>query len=332
MSSAGESADGSTGAWVAVDGGQSAVRVRLGTTGREASGPGVRHRPGGTGAGMLDSIRQALADLGDPRVDVAVLGMSGLPSDPPQLRRLRDGIIDATAAHRVLLTGDHVTCHAGALTGEPGVVATVGTGVAVLGLTPAGRLNRVDGRGYLLGDDGSAFQLGSLGLRAVLGHAEGLNPPTALTDAAVARYGPVAQIAPSLYRSETPVDRIARFAEDVVATARAGDPTASGLVRDAMRQVARSVAAAARGFDGSPVPVVVVGGLMRAADVVVPLLEQALAETLPSARLRPPAGAPLDGAAWLAAFGPGPYASETHMHDLTSGRSGADPFHDRGDR
>jgi glucosamine kinase len=280
---------------------------------------------------MLDSIRRALAELGHPTVATAVLGMSGIPSDRPQLLRLLDGIVGATGAERVLLAGDHVTCHAGAFNGEPGVVATVGTGVVVLGLTPVGKLHRVDGRGHLLGDDGSAFQLGSFGLRAVLGHAEGLNPPTALSDAAVERFGPINEIAATLYRSDAPVDGIARFAADVVDMARAGDATATELVHDAMHRVARSIAAAAREFDRSPIPVVVVGGLMHAQDLLRPMLEEALADQLPAARLQQPVGQPLDGAAWLASHGPGPYVSQIHVHDQTVGPAGSGPRRDQGE-
>src|SRR5699024_9269677 len=119
--------------WLAVDGGQSAVRVRVRKAGQmtshEATGPGVRHRPGGVIPGMLDSIRHAGSVLDHPRVDVAVLGMSGLPNDAQQLHQLGDGILAETDASQVLLAGDHVTAHAGALAGAPGVVTAVGTGV-----------------------------------------------------------------------------------------------------------------------------------------------------------------------------------------------------------
>lgn len=297
--------------WLAIDGGQSQIRLRL-STGAQAQADGVQHRPGGNVPGMLASIRAALADLDHPQVQVAALGMSGLFQEPGPLAELGAGVVAATGARTVLLTGDDLTCHAGALRGEPGVVAAIGTGTAVIGLAPGGQFNLVDGRGYLLGDDGSGFQLGQHGLRAVLEHAEELHPATALTDLAIARYGPVADLAHTVYRSQAPVASVAAFARDVITAAREQDPTAQGLVRTSMQALARSIRAAAAGFGAGRVPVVVVGGLMRSRDVLGPVLEQALAQVLPAARLQDPEGTPLDGAAWLAQQEAGPYAPMVH--------------------
>ena len=302
----------SSGPWLAVDGGQSGIRLRL-STGAQATADGVQHRPGGNVPVMLGSLRAALADLGNPQVQVAVLGMSGLFQEPGPLRELADGVRAATGAGRVLLSGDDVTGHAGALQGQPGVVAAIGTGTTVIGLTPAGGFNSVDGRGYLLGDDGSGFDLGRRGLRAVLKHAEGLAPATALTAVAVERFGPVEHLAHTIYRSAAPVATVASFAKDVIDAARSADATATGLVRASMQALARSIAAAAAGFGDAPVPVVVVGGLMRSADVLVPPLSEALGRALPSAVIERAHGTSLDGAARLASEGPGPYEPMVHL-------------------
>ncbi|MGC0144185.1 N-acetylglucosamine kinase [Pseudactinotalea sp. Z1732] len=303
--------------WLAIDGGQSQIRLRH-SGGAQAQADGVQHRPGGNVPGMLASIRQGLARLGSPRVQVAALGMSGLFQEDQSLRELARGVAAASGATRVLLVGDDVTGHAGALRGAPGVVAAIGTGTAVIGLTPGGEFNVVDGRGYLLGDEGSGFQLGRRGLRAVLEHAEGLHPPTTLTRAAIARYGPVDQIAHRIYRSKAPVAAVAAFAADVISAADAGEPTATGLVRTSMTSLARSITAAAAGFGTGPVPVVVVGGLMRSRQVLTPVLASALAQVLPDAHLQDPAGTALDGAAWLAGGDAGPYAPRVHAYGTTS--------------
>ena len=305
--------DGRPLTWLAVDGGQSQIRLRL-PNGQEAQGAGVRHHPGGNVPGMLASISAALAELGNPRVRLAALGMSGLFQEPGPLTELGNGIVSATGARRVLMFGDDISNHAGALRGEPGVVAAIGTGTAVIGLNPAGRFTTVDGRGYLLGDDGSGFQLGQHGLRAVLEHAEGLHPPTALTRAAIERYGPVERISAAVYRSPAPAAAVAAFARDVLATARAGDPVAVGIVATSMGALARSIRAAAGGFEARTIPVAVVGGLARAADVLLPVLTEALQRELPAAQIRRPLGNSLDGAAWLAQHDPGPYAPRVHVH------------------
>src|SRR5699024_2685860 len=128
--------------WLAVDGGQGEIRLRL-ADGSEAAAQGVRHRPGGPVPGILAAIDDGLERLGQPRVQVAALGMSGLVQEPGPVGELGRGVIAATGARRVLISGDDLTWHAGALRGKPGVMAAIGTGTTVLGMRPSGTFTSV---------------------------------------------------------------------------------------------------------------------------------------------------------------------------------------------
>lgn len=297
--------------WLAVDGGQSAIRVLHGASGRVATGPGVRHVPGGVAAGTIASLAYALEQLGQiGPIDRAVLGLSGLPRSHAGLDAIERAVRQLTGARDVWLCGDDATAHAGATGALPGVVAAVGTGSAVIGVSPEGRLHTVDGRGYLFGDDGSSFGIGRDGVAAALAAYDGRGEPTSLIQLAERRWGPIDQVTEVLYAGDAVVEEVARFAVDVLAAAHAGDEPARAILAARMSQLAISIRAAARGFGHAPVPVHVVGGLVRGLEVLRPYLTVALERELPAAVLEPARGTPLDGAALLARTGTaGPYAS-----------------------
>lgn len=69
---------------------------------------------------------------------------------------------------RVRVEPDFVIAYWGATEGEPGVIVSAGTGTAIYGRGATGETCRVDGRGFLLGDRGSGFDIGRTALKRVL--------------------------------------------------------------------------------------------------------------------------------------------------------------------
>lgn len=63
-----------------------------------------------------------------------------------------------------------------------GIVVAVGTGSIVFGQNAQGETKRVGGWGYLLGDEGSAYQIAIAGLKAVMRSYDGRGASTALTE------------------------------------------------------------------------------------------------------------------------------------------------------
>src|SRR5690606_26326056 len=143
---------------LAVDGGATHLRMAL-VDGPGPPGPGgVGHAhpavlgkvevPGFQWSGGSDPVEQqcrlveqAWERLGcSGAVEVLALGLAGGASDPESRRRLAPLLAERIGAAKVLLTGDDVTNHLGALGGAPGVVIAAGTGVACLAVTPDGTL------------------------------------------------------------------------------------------------------------------------------------------------------------------------------------------------
>lgn len=70
----------------------------------------------------------------------------------------------------------------GAFSGSPGSILIAGTGSIMFGKDLDGNIHRVGGFGRILGDEGSGFHIGRLGLSAVAKFYDGRGPRTILKD------------------------------------------------------------------------------------------------------------------------------------------------------
>lgn len=294
--------------FVAVDGGQSQIRLRDSDSARETIVPGVTHLEGDstelTAIAIASAWKKSRREGGSSRpVARIMLGLTTLPTGSDEQARLARRIGDFVPAAEVWLTGDAVIAHAGALPERHGIVLVVGTGIACLAADrPSGQVTRVDGDGFLLGDAGAAFWMGRQGVSAVLRAADGRGGPTALTDAATAVFGQWDDLASHIHELPRPVDQIAQFARQVQAAAEAGDAIAAGIIRGAAVELLATARAAAKAVGGSSAPLAVIG---RGIGPGTPLRSEffALLATEPRLHEVVPAGGPLDGALALAATG-----------------------------
>ena len=171
-----------TGAWLAVDGGQSASRVRPSWVDGVFDGTGFVHDAGRVD-GIVSALEPALAALSPlPPIDTVAVGHTGLPVDEVERVTIARLLAARTGASRILLTPDWTTAHLGALGGGPGVVISAGTGAVALGVDSGGRTARVDGFGYLFGDAGSAFSIGRRALELALRDLDGRASAPGLAD------------------------------------------------------------------------------------------------------------------------------------------------------
>lgn len=313
-------------ALLAVDGGQSALRMGLVSEGRierVVEADGFSHGTGDDVIAVAEAVSAARAALAtSERVERICLGLTGAPADREQQRRLGAVISERLDGAAVALGGDMVTAHAGALS-EPGVVAAAGTGVIVLGLAADGTAYRGDGLGFLLGDAGSGFAIGRAAARAALAAREARGPATALQDAAAAFFGPLDRLPRRIYCSPAPARELAAFTPEVARIARAGDPVARAIFDQAVADLTATTASVIRRTfpEASPDSVKVShsGRLFRLTDLVLRPFVAALAAACPAGRHVEPLGDSLTGAARLVQYGLGPYAPLMHT---TPGRAG----------
>jgi N-acetylglucosamine kinase-like BadF-type ATPase len=316
---------------LAVDGGQSAIRLRHSSSERVVEVHGVSRLEGDTVDAVASSIAQGWLGSGFEPCDRVVLGLSTAPADAPSRERLCRRVNRVIGAVEVWLADDSVTCHAGALSLGWGVSVTAGTGVACLVVPEAGEPRNISGHGYLVGDEGGAFWIGREGVRAALRAFDGRGPATGLVEAAVARFGDLGDLGIRLHTAPRPVNEIAHFAPDVLAIADGGDAVARSVADDAASElvtlIGAGVSAAVEGSrEGTTVPVAVGGRLLVPGRPLRRRLDERLAEDGSGATLgaiagvrakaavRTADGSSLDGGLALgAAGGPGRYQRLVHV-------------------
>lgn len=286
--------------YIGVDGGQSGLRLAVAGTELSIETEGLAHSASNPLREQLAAIEDCWEQLGRPGpVDVVALGLTGRPTNHADQVEFAAAVGAKLDAKEVRHAPDMVTAHFGALPQQHGVVVAAGTGVACLGAdVNRERLHRVDAWGHLFGDNGSAFAVGSAGIAAVMREHDGRGAPTALTDLASQRYGDIADIPREFYRSRRLISEVARFAVDVEATARNGDPIAQHIVGDATSELICTVAAAAEYIGGAVVPVAGTGRWFDIIDAYTDVAEKL--DGLPRCQVRSATGNGLVGACRLA--------------------------------
>lgn len=115
---------------------------------------------------ISDATANALVTAGLPADTTFAAACAGVAGFTSKKRRAAFQAIFTesipAATHQV--QPDFTIAWWGATGGEPGIVCIAGTGAVVYGRNAAGESSRADGRGFLLGDRGSGFDLGRMAL------------------------------------------------------------------------------------------------------------------------------------------------------------------------
>jgi N-acetylglucosamine kinase-like BadF-type ATPase len=209
-------------------------------------------------------------------VAAASLGLAGIDLDGIDVIRGWASLVDL--AEKVSVANDATLLFAAGTPEGWGVAVVCGTGSIAFALDRSGKEARAGGWGYLMGDEGSAFRLGLLGLRAACRRADGIGEPTRLLDAYLARLGTKdpRDFIPAVYRGAWDKAAIAGLAPIVLELASAGDAVARAIFESESLELARTVAGAVvnGNLPREGVPVALTGGLVLNS---APYREQLLA-------------------------------------------------------
>jgi len=266
---------------------------------------------GAGGAGNLlsspdpgGSISAALAEaLAGRRADAVVLSCAGgdRPADRERgreiLRRILGPEVPIAVTHdaqAALYAGNAAGC---------GVVLIAGTGSVAYGRNATGAEERAGGWGHLVGDEGSAYWIGTEGLRAGSCAFDGRGSPTAIgghlyRDLGVADFP---EVLPLLYGRAHPPPAIAAATRAVAQANVEGDPVAADIIRRGARELARAATVVAAKLGLSDGPVYLAGGAFENVRALEQAVRQELLSALPRAAVEPVAEEPAMGAARLAA-------------------------------
>lgn len=295
-----------TGAILALDLGKTGCRAALFEGGERVSesvvpADGTASDPGGT-EGALATLRRAVEALErrPAQSGYVCAGLAGIFERWEAAPRIASRLRESLGAERTLVTSDVLTSYCGALGGVgPGAVIAAGTGAVALAIGDDGGYARADGWGYLLGDEGGGYAVGRAGLASALRAHDGRGGSQELLRRARERFGTVEGLAGRVHGAQNPARVVASFAAEAAAAARDGDAEACRIWAEAGQALAKTLAAAAGSAPGCEA-VSWTGGLFSVGDLLREPFERRVAELLPGARLAPPAGDALYGAALLA--------------------------------
>ena len=292
--------------FVGVDGGGTKTRaVLVGPSGRElarATGGPANFRAVGRAVAER-SLREVIARvIADAQVDVAEVAGVGLGiagAARPDGREMVHEIVERIAPFpRVVVTHDAEAALVGGAGRRYGVVLIAGTGAMAYGVNSRGDSRRADGWGYLLGDEGSGYWIGHMGLRAVVRACDWRGEPTRLVEL----LGPDPDELVVRVYGDFGVPQVAAIAPMVVRAAEEGDAVARDILRQAGERLSESLKAVVRGLGmaGEVFPVVLCGGVLRSGGIVRATVVAKLRQIAPRASAMDPLHDAAFGAAMLA--------------------------------
>ncbi len=218
-------------------------------------------------AHVADALREllAMAQRAAPaRVAGVVAGIAGAGSAAAR-RELASALAARGVELPVVVVGDAIVAGAAALADGPGVAVWAGTGSFAIARDAAGGLRRVGGRGWLLGDQGSAFDLARRGAAAAIAAIDGLGPATTLTAAFPRACGLRDASELGRYLQGVTPGALAAHCGLVGEARDEGDAVATALVADCARALTSLALAAAdrAGLPTAALRVVMGGGLLQ---------------------------------------------------------------------
>jgi N-acetylmuramic acid 6-phosphate etherase len=227
---------------------------------------------------LLRCIESAYASAGLAPAPAAALVMGLAGADRPADQALLQGWARThQLAERTAITNDAALLIAAGTPEGWGIGVIAGTGSIAVGRSPDGQWTRAGGWGYLLGDEGSAYEIALLGLRAVAQAADGRAHPTQLTARCLAHFqlSQPMDLIPAIYQGGLDRQQIAALAPVVLATADDGDAVALGILRKGAESLADAIAAVAQRLrlPKEGLPIALAGGVLLGSNAYRDLLE-----------------------------------------------------------
>lgn len=224
--------------FLGIDGGGSSTRALW----LDEQGTVVMRARGGPGNALVagfdqarDTIRDLLTRHAGP-VRSAVVGLAGV--DRPWLYEAWRTFLDRVIPGPYWLIADYRIAWAALNSGDPGIVAVLGTGSVCYGERQSDHV-KIGGYGFKLGDAGSGIQLGLLAVRSALENYDRIGPHTVLAEL-VTDYFQASDregILTAFYRPDFELRKVSSLAPQVLHWASKGDSVASHLVADQGQKV-----------------------------------------------------------------------------------------------
>ncbi len=258
-------------------------------------------------ASLVEAVAKILrtSGLSANAVAAVCLGVAGGGKKEYQTK-IAAAIAKLGIAGQIIVVSDVVTAFWSAIPTGRGIIAIAGTGSSAYGVDGQGNTVTAGGWGYLVGDEGSAFDIGRSGITAALKAYEGRGPATILQEHLLPylHLNAFEEVRYAIY-NPSDADRklvISRFAPLVTQAAAAGDEMAQNILRRAGNEIGLNIVSVAQqlGLCGQAFKAGLIGGVFKAGDLVVNSLREVVLKTAPHANIFISHTPPSLGAARLA--------------------------------
>ena len=300
--------------YLGIDAGQTHMEAALVSEAGEVLAQGAGGPSHVQGANMGEVFRRSLLSaLGSmswnsgccaPHIVSVGVGVSGL-GIPGKRQAVLGALRQLFPSATVHMDNDAVVHHWGAAGSDDGASILAGTGTIAYG-EYKGVSCRLGGFGYLFGDEGGGFWIGSLAIRRAIRAAEGRAPATALTKV-IEDYFDVEDVRkiPGLLYSRNAIDvkQIAELAPLVCAEAKKGDETAREIVVGAGEELGGLAVDLLKKLNvpyDAFYPVYRLGGIWKAGDLLNVSFMRKVNEVYPNVVWATPRYTPAVGAALMA--------------------------------
>jgi N-acetylglucosamine kinase-like BadF-type ATPase len=248
-----------------------------------------------------DSVGCRIADIG-----TVACGLTGAGRIGDQ-QRMAEGLKKIVRSKKarlkeIIIESDARIALEGAFNGGAGIILIAGTGSIAFGKDAKGNIHRVGGWGRILGDEGSGYYLGRLGLTAVVRHIDGRGEKTKLTEMIGKEIGMSDQTAiiNAVYKNNFDVASVAPL---VIKAAEKKDVVCRAIIENAVVELAWHVQVAAEKLSSASsrkvkekIHVSFIGGLIANETIVSRFLAQYLQTNFPVIDIIQPMSSPAYGA------------------------------------
>jgi len=184
------------------------------------------------------------------------------------------------------------------------IILIAGTGASCFGINENGEEAKTTGWDYILGDEGSGYQVGLKALRAVMRAYDGRGRETLLSRTILEDLNLKKIMDLTEWAYEEPISKvkIGALAKTVCRTAKMGDQISIDILSEEAEEAVISVKSVANklGFKNKDFDIVFVGGLFKCKKYFKNVLINRLKKYFPKINFMPPVKNPAEGAIRLA--------------------------------
>ncbi len=185
---------------------------------------------------LKKTVHQLMEECQIEDYECISIGMSSLDYEPTRdfIDSFANGIFPS---EKVEMHSDVYMALMGMTLGKPGVMIVSGTGSIGMAVDQMGEVHIVGGWGYLLRDEGSAYDIAMQGIDAALKSFEGIEEPTILEKRVLDFFGVDThrQLIDIFYNPPVSPSKIAGFGREVIEIASQGDKAAITIVDKAVK-------------------------------------------------------------------------------------------------